>query len=209
MFWRENTVYPFAHYTVPLALYLASRSLWFSLFVMYFWESVETLIGQFVAASYKEAWYDRLIGDPLHGGTAIVTAWLADEAFCWSAPFQDDTSGWLRASFFVTIFVGMLLLVWPRPWIGVVAYGLWYVGALAAFFLPTADDTRTIQSIVAAMVVVGVQTLVVYWPLDDGPSYVKSRFSRSYLVSLATLAVVCFVGGAVGGATCGGGGAPP
>jgi len=203
MFWRENTVYPFTHYLVPLALYLSSRSLFFSLFTIYLWESIETLIGQFINATYQEPWYDRMIGDPLQGGLAITTAWLADVAFCWHAPVVGAVSGWTRLFFFVVIFAGQGLLVGPRrPWLGVLLFGAMYVITLFIFFWSTGHSVAEVrESVSVTATVVAVQTIVVSLPLPDGPSYLQSRFSRSFITSLLTLAVLGVMAGVYGNAT--------
>jgi len=203
MFWRENVIFPFAHYVVPLALYLASRSLWFSLFIMYLWESIETIIGEFIDDSYQEPWYDRFVGDPLHGGMSILTAWAADEAFCWRNAFETDVHVGLRFGFFVTIFIGQILLILPsKHWIGIFVYGTFYIGMIFAFFWPVADSAMTRNSLIVVVIVVAVQTIVVCIPTRDGPSYLSSRFSRSFLLSLVTIAVLGFVAGAVSDEPC-------
>jgi len=201
MFWRENKLFPLAHYLVPLALYISSRSLFFALFAIYAWETIETLIGRFVTASYREPWYDRLVGDPLQGGLAITTAWLADVAFCWRAEFT-ATFGWPeRVFFFVAVFVAQVLLVGVRSRaLGALLYGGAYVALLYAFFWSRSrTSTLLTEWIVATSIVVGVQALVVMPSLggDGGPSYVRTRFSRSFMTSLLTVATLGFVGGAL------------
>jgi len=165
------------------------------------WESIETLIGQFIAASYREPWYDRLVGDPLHGGLAITTAWLADVAFCWRDEFM-ATFGWPeRLFFFVTVFAAQVLLVGVRSRaLGAFLYGGAYVALLYAFFWQQSrSSTLLTEWIVTTSVVVGVQALVVVPSLggDGGPSYLRTRFSRSFMTSLLTVTTLGFVGGAL------------
>jgi len=196
MFWRENTVYPFAHYVVPLAVYLASRHLFFSLFLMYAWESLETLLAEVAnIGMFKEPYYDRMIGDPLHGGIAIGTAYLADVVFCWHDDVVLVHWAW-RLTFFVVIFAAQLVLILPkRRSVGIFFYGIVYVASM--FLILYDDDDAASIILAAASIVVGLQTLVVMWPFnDDGKvsDQLQTRFSRSFITSMITLIIVGIIG---------------
>lgn len=110
-FWREDSVYPFVHATLPAALYFATRHALLALLLMYVWESVEAALALYVSGdTFGESVADSLIGDPLVGALGIGALALLDAACGWSALVVDATTLGARLLVFVYVAAPALAL---------------------------------------------------------------------------------------------------
>ena len=169
-FWREDSVYPLLHYVWPLSLYAATRSMLFTMFFVYVWETLEQILARAGYATFAaEQWDDSWIGDIAIGVLAAGTFGLADIVWTW----QDA-----------------ILYHGPPLWLRIIAF----FGQVACIFgiarRQLAKDAR-IESLVFA-IAYGIVTLAVYAPYwhHSGPGF---AIRTSTLVWLGTVFAAALV----------------
>jgi len=94
-FYEEQSMWPFAHATCMLALYIASRNIVLSLLLMFAWETYEVIASKYIVF-FVEDIGDALIGDPLVGALAVFTAWMIDQATGWDDIAREEVGLWRR-----------------------------------------------------------------------------------------------------------------
>ncbi len=88
-FWQEQTPWPYIHYVIALALYVALRNAFVTVLLLYVWESFEQLFVRInVLRNFeREHWDDAWIGDPMMGKLAVLAFAVLDSTFDWRRNF--------------------------------------------------------------------------------------------------------------------------
>lgn len=192
-FYEERAPWPFVHATVPLLLYFVTRNATLSLLLLFFWETLETVLS-FASDFFVEEKPNSLIGDPLVGALTIMGFFFLDIAFRWREPFTMSVSPWLRFATFATVGLASAIVIIDGDgdsgsWlsVGLLIFGLVYLGLVLAFFNRIIFRWRTSMEQKAghsALVLIGVVALllIVAAPRFSSDSLLSSVFLRVVIV---------------------------
>lgn len=194
-FAHEQSVYPFVHATVNLALYMCSRRWALVVIAFYLWESIERVLGKHIG-SLAEDCDDSLIGDPVIGLLAFSSFYVLDFVTGFDVVFRRHAS--LLARVFVFLAIGAASFVAPQLetthfyWGIAVFLGIYLAVALfgfrnLVFYAGASDEIRYAgQSVVIWLLAVVVYAIISIVVLD-GPLHTSS-WMRVFFIALAFLA---------------------
>lgn len=172
-FAQEQSVYPFTHAVVNVALYMCLRDLKLAIILFFLWEPAEYFLKQ-VFSSLEEVCNDSLVGDPLIGFLAIFAFWLHDKTTNADIAFRQTAlpvSRWL-----VFIIVGLASFLIPvletaNFYWGIVIYTAIYVLAVTVgFWYLEGVAGRSVALWLLAVVAYAIISV----PVTDGPNIVSS-----------------------------------
>jgi hypothetical protein len=135
-FAHEQSVYPFVHATVNLAIYMCTRNFAATVIAWYAWETIEKSLSKAVP-SLAENCDDSLIGDPVIGLLSISSFFIADFALNYDSAFRK--CAWPVARLFVFLAIGIASFFAPQLestdfyW-GIAVYTAIYIVAVVVGF---------------------------------------------------------------------------
>lgn len=121
-FAAEDAPFPFVHAVIPIAFYISSRSILWTLLAVYVFETLEAAVAPLFPV-LTESVQDSLIGDPLIAFLAVLPFWVLDKCTNLDAVFEKHASVWARVLVFV--FVGI-----PTIAVGQADTDTFYVGII-------------------------------------------------------------------------------